>query len=68
MPCHDRDCRHDPAISAAIPWDQRYDDRGKKGSVVENVGIMVEPCEAMRSVNKAAVNWRGQLFLNTYDR
>ena len=28
----------------------------------------MEPCKAMRSVNKAAVNWRGQLFLNTYDR
>ena len=50
MPCHGRDCGHDPAISAAIPWDPRYNDRGKKVSMVENVGIMdgtvVRPCEA----------------------
>ena len=41
---------------------------GNKVSMVENVGIIDEPCEAIRSVNKGAVNWRGQLFLNTYDR
>ena len=28
----------------------------------------MEPCKAMQSVNKAAVNWRGQLFILMTDK